>query len=480
MNRYTYYNSDLDAFELYHLEAEELLKTPSKPRIQPPDEYNAIIAGLSGAVGTSISNIAVYPIDLIVKRLQVQRAIQSQITPNGSDKIGSKSEKGEDDLYKDFVDAARRIYKEEGGVKAFYKGCLQDTANSMGSAFIYFLSYNFMRQRRLQANTLPSGKIPKTLGVLEELSIGVLCGAIAKFFTAPIANIVTRKQTAALRRQGNKQSSEKTDENTIIKQIYEENGIRGFWSGYDATLILTLNPAITFFLYETLKSLLPRKYREKPTSGQTFLLAAISKAVASSIMYPISMAKARSQVRKKDKASGRFPVLEVLKEAYKTGGVMGMYEGIWGEIFKGFFSNGITMLIKEALHRQILSFYIFIVRLRQKNKTLSSVVTDASRTAHNKIQENETIQNVAAATQQGLNTAKEQVQSITKTGVDKVSGIVTDVSSKGQEQLKFDPEMPHIGDVSGEVGGIDWEDAIPTQNEEVRNRILGILWGDKK
>ncbi|RVD85765.1 uncharacterized protein DFL_004072 [Arthrobotrys flagrans] len=468
MNRYTYYNSDLDAFELYHLEAEELLKPPSKPRIQPPDEYNAIIAGLSGAVGTSISNIAVYPIDLIVKRLQVQRAIRVASDNNGND------EKGEDGLYKDFVDAAKRIYKDEGGAKAFYEGCLQDAANSMGSAFIYFLSYNFMRQRRLRANTLPSGKTPKTLGVFEELSIGVLSGVIAKLFTAPIANIVTRKQTAALRRQGNKKSLENTDANTIIKQIYTEKGIRGFWSGYDATLLLTLNPAITFFLYEMLKSLLPKQYRKKPTGGQTFLLAAISKVVASSIMYPISMAKARSQVRRKDGASGKFPVLEALKEAYRAGGVMGMYEGVWGEISKGFFSNGITMLIKEALHRQILSLYILIIRLQQKNKTLSSVVTDASRTAHEAYQQNETIQNITTASQQKLDTAKDQIRGTTERA-DKVGETVT---LKGIEQ--FDPEMPHIGDVSGEVGGIDWEDAIPGPSEELRNKILGILWGDKK
>ncbi|KAK6358436.1 hypothetical protein TWF730_007769 [Orbilia blumenaviensis] len=462
MNRYTYYNSDLDAFELYHLEAEELLRTstPSKPRIQPPDEYNAVIAGLSGAVGTSISNIAVYPIDLIVKRLQVQRAIQAQTTSENND--STKNNEKEDELYKDFVDAAKRIYKEEGGIRAFYEGCLQDTANSMGSAFIYFLSYNFMRQRRLQANTPPSGRTPKTLGVFEELSIGVLSGAIAKFFTAPIANVVTRKQTAALRRV----KTEDANATKIINQIYKEKGLRGFWSGYDATLILTLNPAITFFLYETLKSLLPRKYREKPTGGQTFLLAAISKAVASSIMYPISMAKARSQVQSKEKSKGKFAVLEVLKEAFKTGGIAGMYEGVFGEILKGFFSNGITMLIKEALHRQILSLYVLIIRLRQKNKTLTGAVASAAQDVYQK----------SVTPRDKVDIAKDGIQSTAP--ATKADDIATN-ATKGPIMV-IDPEMPHVGDVSGEVGGIDWEDAIPRPSEEVRNRILGILWGDKE
>ncbi|KAK6348370.1 hypothetical protein TWF718_006165 [Orbilia javanica] len=351
----------------------------------------------------------------------------------------------------------------------------------MGSAFIYFLSYNFMRQRRLQANTPPSGKPPKTLGVLEELSIGVLSGAIAKFFTAPIANVVTRKQIAALQRQSTKTSQQDTNTTAIIKQIYAEKGIKGFWAGYDATLLLTLNPAITFFLYETLKSLLPREYREKPTGGQTFLLAAISKAVASSIMYPISMAKARSQVRNKDKASGRFVVLEVLKEAYVSGGLVGMYEGVLGEIFKGFFSNGITMLIKETLHRQILSLYIFIIRLRQKNKASSSTATDVGHTAYEAFKQKETAQNITTSTpQQKPDTTKDRVQNVTPEKVDRLGETGMDATRKGLEQLGS--EMLHVGDVSGEVGGIDWEDSPLSQkpDEDLRNRILGILWGDKK
>ncbi|KAK6543926.1 hypothetical protein TWF694_000644 [Orbilia ellipsospora] len=369
MNRYNHYNSDLDAFELYHLEAEELSNSTSSStseslRIEPPVEYNAVIAGLSGAIGTSISNVVVYPIDLIVKRLQVQRALSH---------VASQNEKSDEaQLYAGFIDAARRIHREEGGIGALYSGCLQDTTNSMSSAFLYFLSYNFIRQRRLQANISPSGKVPSTLGVFEEISVGVLAGAFAKFFTAPIANVVTRKQTAALHKGSN--STENTsDVKSILRDIYSEKGVQGFWSGYGATLILTLNPSITFLCYETSKRLLPKRYRDNPTAGQAFILAAISKAVASSIMYPMSLVKSRSQVQRKKRAdsSGSGTVFDTLKEVYDAGGIMGFYEGFWGEIFKGFFSNGITMLFKEMLHRNILALYILIVRLQNRNKKLS-------------------------------------------------------------------------------------------------------------
>ncbi|KAF3911847.1 hypothetical protein AA313_de0208666 [Arthrobotrys entomopaga] len=193
-----------------------------------------------------------------------------------------------------------------------------------------------MRQRRLQAHKSPSGKVPSTLGVFEEISVGVLAGAIAKFFTSPISNVVTRKQTAALHERS---SPIRPSSNVkyILQDIYSEKGVRGFWSGYGATLILTLNPSITFLCYETSKRLLPRKYRDSPTAGQAFILAAISKAVASSIMYPMSLVKSRSQVQQKNlkNRSSRGKVYDALKQAYDAGGILGFYEGFRGEISKG-------------------------------------------------------------------------------------------------------------------------------------------------
>jgi len=109
---------------------------------------------VSGAVGTSIANLVVYPVDLIVKRLQVQRhlrkaalesstATTSDTNPTEKDTL-EKSAKRQaavaHELYTDFTDAAKRIYKEEGGIGAFYSGCVHDTANSMGNAFLYYLA----------------------------------------------------------------------------------------------------------------------------------------------------------------------------------------------------------------------------------------------------------------------------------------------------------------------------------------------------
>ena len=62
-------------------------------------------------------------------------------------------------------------------------------------------------------------------------------------------------------------------------------------------MVLTLNPAITFLLHKvSLRTLVLRLRRADPGICLTFLIAATSKLIASSITYPFSLAKTRTQV----------------------------------------------------------------------------------------------------------------------------------------------------------------------------------------
>lgn len=76
----------------------------------------------------------------------------------------------------------------------------------------------------------------------------MLAGAFA---TTPVQNIVTRKQTAAVvfARDPTSSVSPKLSVKDIVLQIRHEKGFLGFWSGYSASLVLTLNLAIIFLLH---------------------------------------------------------------------------------------------------------------------------------------------------------------------------------------------------------------------------------------
>ena len=274
---------------------------------------------------------------------------------------------------------------------------------------MFFLAYNFLQETRLKTQKGSARYLP----VLDELGVGFLAGAFAKGITTPLANVVTRMQTSAMQ-SASSLSSPAEDERyarsspsirEIAGQIRAEKGLAGFWSGYTASLVLTLNPSITFFLYETFKRLLKRTHRGNGASAAdagpraTFLLAALSKAIASSITYPFSLAKARAQAGSKvvdpddqedaekgieEVSGGRMKGGEQTKKAARTTvfgtilkvarreGVGALYEGLGGEVLKGFFSHGFTMIVKEELHSLVIRSYFLLLRILERRGQLGA------------------------------------------------------------------------------------------------------------
>ncbi|CAL8581064.1 hypothetical protein XPA_006769 [Xanthoria parietina] len=367
------YNSQLDAFDLYHQvqethEPKDLFSGPALP---------AFGHALAGSIGAAISNVVTYPLALIVTRLQIQRSLR-------------KGESGSaEDEYRSLKDAAQKIYADEGGLSGFYAGIGPDTAKTIADSFLFFLAYNFLRQTRLRARGGSKNHLP----VADELSVGFLAGAFSKFITTPIANIVTRQQAASMMFGGQSQTHRQSSIRKIALQIRNERGLQGFWSGYSASLVLTLNPSLTFLFFDTLKRLLvPRNRRSDPPAQATFLIAAVSKAVASTITYPFSLAKSRTQassksfserkvdeigmanktgeklesISEKTKAERPNNVFTTILGVARAEGLSALYEGLGGEILKGFFSHGLTMIVKQIVHRFIIQLYYATLKLLKR------------------------------------------------------------------------------------------------------------------
>lgn len=333
-------------------------------------------------MGSAVSSVVVYPLSVIVARLQTQQK-------------KDKSNEGSDDEeeYKNILDAAYKIYQEEG-IAGFYPGLAQDTFKTVLDSFLFFLAYNTVRQRRIIAH-VGAAKAAKSknivLPILDELAVGVVAGSFAKLFTTPLANIVTRKQVAARKAAKGGQDLSAGD---IAAQIRAEKGIRGFWSGYSATLILTLNPSITFFLNEVLKyALVPRSKQDRPSAAVTFLLAALSKSAASSITYPFSLAKTRAQAlgTSKGGAGEKSPqsvlstltpkIISTVGTIARTEGIGALYAGLPGEVLKGFFSHGFTMLAKDAVYASIVKGYYFLLMLLRRYPSPDELIQRAREQA---------------------------------------------------------------------------------------------------
>jgi hypothetical protein len=251
-------------------------------------------------------------------------------------------------------------------------------------SFFLFLFYNLLRRLHRSRLSAHSSKRSTTKAVFDEIAIGVLAGAATKAMTTPLQNIVTRKQISKVGQQQRSLAD-------MARALYKSKGLMGFYSGYSATLFLTLNPSLCFMFDSLLRRAFVRrndKSAKKQGAGQgalVFICAAMAKAGASAVTYPLSLAKARAQAeaseekkekkwkssRSKDMERKPANIFLTLAHIAKTEGVGSLYSGVEGEVLKGFFSHGLTMLLKERLSTVAIRLYYAIsVILRGQSRSM--------------------------------------------------------------------------------------------------------------
>ncbi|TGZ79893.1 peroxisomal carrier [Ascodesmis nigricans] len=278
---------------------------PSK-EILPP--WGFAVAGATGAV---LANATVYPLDIIKTKLQVQH-------------------------YDSTLDAIRKIFGK-GGLPALYAGITGSLIGVASTNFAYFYWYTIVRgfyQRKTGQSTLSTAV---------ELSLGAVAGALAQLFTIPVAVVTTRQQT----RSPNAPQLGLLD---TAKEVIAEDGMSGLWRGLKASLVLVVNPAITYGSYQRFKDLLfPTKTRL--TMGESFLLGALSKAVATCVTQPLIVAKVGLQSRPPAIRNGKpfKSFVEVMAFIIEHEGVLGLFKGIGPQLVKGLLVQGLLMMTKEKM-----------------------------------------------------------------------------------------------------------------------------------
>ena len=117
-----------------------------------------------------------------------------------------------------------------------------------------------------------------------ELLLGAVAGALAQIFTIPVSVIATRQQVGHPERSNNLDNFEADDSfMTIAREIIEEEGVTGLWLGLKPGLVLTVNPAITYGVFERVKSLILLARGDSSTKmgpWLSFLIGALSKTLA--------------------------------------------------------------------------------------------------------------------------------------------------------------------------------------------------------
>ncbi|PFH37266.1 carrier superfamily protein [Besnoitia besnoiti] len=276
----------------------------------------------SAAIAAAASAIVVYPLDTILVRYQassrrkltdpytaaahlqsghkelvniIWELIRERPADDARDlsphkKLSLSAQKAADayaapeDVIVDLLDTLRKLYKGVG-VKVF---------EAVVRNVVYFIWYKLLKEAYDRRGTKQT--------VASRLMLATAAAVINQCCTAPLEVVSTNVQTTGLNYR------------YVIRKIFRREGLRGFYRGFAASLILCSNPAITNACFDRLKLLLqvvvekqarrnidPILDEETPldtsrrllplTSTQAFLLGALSKALATVVTYPYIRSK---------------------------------------------------------------------------------------------------------------------------------------------------------------------------------------------
>jgi len=306
----------------------------------PP--WGSAVAGATGAV---LANAIVYPLDIVKTRLQVQiKKRKTEGVPHTVDEAH----------YQGTLHAIQKIIADEG-ITGLYSGINGALIGVASTNFAFFYWFSVVRTLYMKTQTVPH---PPNTAI--ELSLGAAAGAIAQIFTIPVAVITTRQQTQP-----------KHDRKGIIdtgkEVIYSDDGWTGLWRGLKASLVLCINPAITYGAYQRLRDLLyPGKLSLRP--HEAFLLGALSKSCATIATQPLIVAKVGLQSRPPPAREGKpFKSFgEVMEYIIEHEGPMGLFKGIGPQIMKGILVQGLLMMTKERMELLFVLLFAYIRTVRQK------------------------------------------------------------------------------------------------------------------
>lgn len=345
-----------------------------------------------GAVSSGLANLAVYPLDLAKTVIQTQLKqgdlypssdVQADVSTkestgsskpkkHGIQQIKPKPEpptatkESLEQRYKHALDVIVKVYRNEG-FGGLYHGLSASLLGTFIQSFSYFFWYTLIRRHYFRVKKV-KGEAAR-FSTIEELLLSMLAAATSQLFTNPI-NIVSTKQQTRRGLEGDNSFK------AIAKEVYDEDGITGFWKSLKVSLVLTINPSITYASAEKLKDILyhvewnakdlnDSSLQLKP--GQNFLIGVLSKIISTCLTHPLIVAKASLQ-----RSSSKFTSFqEVLTYLYRHEGAHALWKGLLPQLTKGVIVQGLLFMFKGELAKHIKKL-LFLLQVYRKGRTIKA------------------------------------------------------------------------------------------------------------
>lgn len=144
--------------------------------------------------------------------------------------------------------------------------------------------------------------------------------------------------------------------------------------GFETTIILSINPSLTFFFFQLILRLLNKNGRSgKPTNpgpGVSFIGGVVANSIgrlpsniklsntylpiaATIILYPLILAKTRLQTCRTT-SKGPTGFLGTICKIYSERGIPGLYQGLEAQLLKGCLNQGVGLWGKSRIEGEVL------------------------------------------------------------------------------------------------------------------------------
>ena len=304
----------------------------------------AYVHALAGSIGGCIATVITYPLMAKSARAANARRRARQSTSPSSTSTSS---------FRSMSDA--------------YTGLSASLVGTTVSQGVYFYFYSLLRSffiHRRHGET--HGHAPS---VVESLGIASLAGMANVLITNPIWVVATRLQTLSggseneptdddsdgtkkKNKKKNKTSSVSVSNLSVLKSVYADYGIPGFWNGCGASLIMVINPTIQYAIYEWLMArTLRQRRRQQPSTLHVFLCSSVAKAGATLCTYPMLTIKTRMMSARRDDQYSS--VLDAVKSIREREGLAGYYQGIETKILQSILGASVLLMIKEKITARV-------------------------------------------------------------------------------------------------------------------------------
>lgn len=254
------------------------------------------------------------------------------------------------------VRLARRILRDEGGLKGFYRGLAINLIGNSSSWALYFVWYDIIK-RNASAHYGASAQLSSydyfwasgLAGIYESASCARSTnsrspGTLTAVSTNPLWVIKTRMLSTSVTHHGAYKSVTEG-----MQSIWTHEGVRGFYRGLLPSLFGVSHGALQFMAYEEFKKARKRSLGIKDAESlgnlDYLIFSGLSKALAGSATYPYQTIRSRLQTYD---AEGTYKgAKDVVVQIWKQEGLPGFYKGLTPNLARVVPSSCITFLVYE-------------------------------------------------------------------------------------------------------------------------------------